>query len=62
MMNYLIKNHKKSKATNIMNQHFGKYLVLYANLKTENSINSYFSTIDKTKEIIYESFELHNYF
>jgi len=46
-----------------MNQHFGKYPVLYAKFKTKDElINSYSEAIDEAKEIIHKSFELQSYF
>ncbi|KAE9543921.1 hypothetical protein AGLY_001899 [Aphis glycines] len=57
----LFRNLKISRETKIMNQHFGKYPVLYAKLKTKDEINSYSEAIDEAKEIIHKSFELHSY-
>jgi len=50
-----------SKEANIMNKHFGKYPVLYANFKIEKNIKSYSCVIQGFKEIIRKSFQLHNY-
>lgn len=57
----LFRNLKISRETKIMDQHFGKYPVLYANFKTGDEINSYSAAIDGAKEIIHKSFELHSY-
>ncbi|XP_025196707.1 uncharacterized protein LOC112595640 [Melanaphis sacchari] len=57
----LFKNLKISKEVNIMNEHFGKYPVLYVNFKTENITNSYCSAAEKCKGSIHNSFSLHNY-
>jgi len=58
----LFRNLKISRETKIMNQHFGKYPVLYAKFKTKDElINSYSEAIDEAKEIIHKSFELHSY-
>uniref|UniRef100_A0A2S2N7P5 AAA-ATPase-like domain-containing protein n=1 Tax=Schizaphis graminum TaxID=13262 RepID=A0A2S2N7P5_SCHGA len=57
----LFKTLKISKEAKIMNEHFGKHPVMYANFKTENVINSYSSVIEGYKEIVHKSFELHKY-
>ncbi|KAE9543926.1 hypothetical protein AGLY_001904 [Aphis glycines] len=57
----LFRNLKISRETNIMNQHFGKYPVLYAKFKTKDEISCYSEAIDEAKEIIHKSFELHSY-
>ncbi|XP_026817998.1 uncharacterized protein LOC113556950 [Rhopalosiphum maidis] len=57
----LFKNLKISKEAKIMNEHFGKHPIVYANFKIENVINSYSSVIEGYKEIVHKSFELHKY-
>ncbi|XP_022178155.1 uncharacterized protein LOC111039133 [Myzus persicae] len=57
----LFKGLKISKEANIMNKHFGKYPVLYANFKIEKCIESYACVVEGCKEVIHKSFLLHNY-
>ncbi|XP_027842137.2 uncharacterized protein LOC114123390 [Aphis gossypii] len=57
----LFRNLKINRETKIMNQHFGKYPVLYAKFKTKDEISCYSEAIDEAKEIIHKSFELHSY-
>jgi len=57
----LFKSLNISKEANIMDKHFGKYPVLYANFKIEKYIKSYVCVLDGCKEIIHKSFLLHNY-
>jgi len=57
----LFRNLKISSETRIMNQHFGKYPVLYAKFKSKDEINTYSEVIDEAKEIIHKSFALHSY-